>query len=545
MPPVHIPNWWKPAYDPYFLFALALISRLIVWPFSDVVDADAVSRTLIGETYLEYPGWAGDGVWPPLHMYLSGLSTLVCGGRQVGSVLVNILLGSALVFPVHAIARRLSTTVVANAVTVLVVFNTLVFRNSLQGLSEIPFLFFTACAFNSVSIAMQDTSRVGTRHAVLGGVFITLACGMRYEAWGLAVLLTVMLMVVRSWTRSLLFLVPALVFPVAWMITGQQHHGNMFSGLEQVVHWRTSAPIAHVTDNELRLRTLFFPVSILMTVSPLAVVLGLTGVCAVFIRRTGTPHWIWFTLFPVFLCIMVLKARHAELLLQHRFTMTLGLLFIPFLITGFAMVRSRLGTTLLVIAICVSSLMASRVYSGPWWSVMSTPGSATEAACIHIRMNALDELAPVPTLNTDLPDRVLRVVNAHYADRRLLVLDFFGWQQTYNVAFRSMVRPSSIVFLPDGTDPHQGLSRLNDYLSHISGFDGLLLLVNDHGYQQALPSAPDGQLLLVLATKRLLLSKLDVVDNITLYRFVVTDTKTIDHATPLPAPSSVVAAGSR
>ncbi len=546
MQPARISDRWKAAYDPYLLFTVALVARLLAWPFSEVVDADAVSRALIGETYMEYPGWAGDGVWPPLHIYLSGLSTLICGSRQIGSVLVNILLGSALVFPVHGIARRFSTTVVANAVTLVVVFNTLVFRNSLQGLSEIPFLFFTACAFNSVSIAMEDPTRIGNRHAVLGGVLITIACGMRYEAWALVVLLAAMLFTAKSWTRSAQFLLPALLFPAAWMVTGQLDHGNLFWGMEQVVHWRTAAPIVQVQDHELRLRTLFFPLSLLLTVSPLALVLGLTGCTTSFMKRTGTRlHWLWFILLPAFLCIMAQKARHAELLLQHRFTMTLVLLFIPFLIAGFALVRSRLGASLMAITICASSLLASRVFSGPWWSAMAKPGSSTDAACAHIREYTLHELAPVPKLDTDLPDRLLRVVNAHHADRRLLVLDFFGWQETYNVAFRSKVRPSSIVFLPDDADAHQGLMRLDDYLGHISGFDGLLLLVNDHPYQRALTKTPDGPLQLILATKRLRLSQLEVVDNLTLYRFDVIIRETDHYATPLPSLSFAAATGSR
>ncbi len=467
-------------------------------------------------------------------MYLSGLSTLVCGSRQVGSVLVNILLGSALAFPVHSIARRFSTAIAANAVTMVVVFNTLVFRNSFQGLSEIPFLFFTAWAFNSVSIAIQDPARSGARHAFLGGAFITVACGMRYEAWGLVVLLSVFLVAAKSWTRSLLFTVPALLFPVAWMITGQLQHGNLFAGMEQVVHWSMAAPSVHVPENELRLRTLFFPVSLLFAVSPFAVILGLAGVAASFIRRTGGGlHWMWFTLLPAFLCIMIQKARHAELLLQHRFTMTLVLLSIPFLIAGFAIVRSRLATSVLAFTICAASFLAHVVFAGPWWSVWTIPGSATEAAYAHIREHTLQELAPVPKLATALPDRILFEVNMHYAQRRLLVLDYFGWQDTYNVAFRSKVRPSSIVFLPYGADAHPGLTRMDDYLSHISGFDGLLLLVNDQAYQQALTRTPGGQIQLVLATKRLLLSTLAMVDNLTLYRFEVTE---IEPAPLLPAP---------
>ncbi|MDQ3101997.1 MAG: glycosyltransferase family 39 protein, partial [Bacteroidota bacterium] len=223
---------------PFLLFGLALVARLIAWPFSDVVDADAVTRALIGESYMSYPGWIGDGVWPPLHFYLNGSFTLLFGSRELGSVLVNVLLGSAIVFPIYFLSRRWSNDSVAIAVALLIAFDPLVFRNSLQGLSEIPFLFFFACSFNALSAAILDAPAKAERNALTAGAFITIAAGMRYEAWLLIGLLALMLVLMD---KRLLrwFLFTAVIFPMIWMITTGLAHGNLVKGLEHVLQWRT------------------------------------------------------------------------------------------------------------------------------------------------------------------------------------------------------------------------------------------------------------------------------------------------------------------
>lgn len=511
----------RPWSVPLLLFLLAFIARMVAWPHSDVVNADAVTRALIGESYMLYPGWVGDGVWPPLHFYLNGLFTVLCGSRVTGSVLVNILLGSAIVFPVFALVRRWSSSTVAAAVALIVVFEPLVFRNSLQPLSEIPFFFFSACAFNSASIALSSTSSKGARHAVLAGLFITVASGMRYEAWALIVLIAVQFVVARRWQSLLLFMVPALVFPIAWMITDHLAQGNIFQGLEQVIHWQGNAVATDVLDNELRLRTVFFPASFLLALSPLVVLLGVAGAVKTIVKNElKALGWPWLLWFPLFMVVMISKARHAELLLQHRFTMTLVLLFIPYLMLGFKSLRSKALILLLAVFFSGWGLYSSMNMTGPSWLRYSTKLPWTGNALAYIQQNTLGELKAIPALEHRTPDTLVKAIDSIHMDRKLLVLDFLGWQDTYNVAFRADIRATSVVFLPTPDAPfEQGEEHLENYLGRLNGPHGVLVLNRESAYFAHIEQRAQAGPTLALPNKILVLTPAGDVGNAAVYTF--------------------------
>lgn len=515
---------------PLVLFLFALMARLIAWPHSDVVNADAVTRALIGECYMHYPGWSGDGIWPPLHFYLNGLFTVLCGSRVIGTVLVNVLLGSALVFPVFAFVRRWSGVAVATAVTLVVMFEPLVFRNGLQGLSEVPFFFFTACAFNALSAAQSTKGRPGLTHALSAGLFLTVASGMRYEAWLLIPFLTGILMISRRWKATVVFTVSAMLFPVAWMITGQMAHGNPFTGLEQLVHWRTDMAPVEIPQSELLIRTAFFPVSFLASLSPLIVALGFgAAVWTVLRSRLGRDQWPWLLLFPIFLMIMVDKARHGELLSQHRFTMTLILLFIPYLAVGFALLRHIGWSPVIAMLIAAWSFQNSFKQQLPAWVLSASSHTRFAPATNFISAYTMGEMVAVPRLKVRWPDELVAKLSSMDLDKGILVLDFFGWQETYNVAFCADIRATSIVFLPEApSDASAGKHHLEDYLNRLQYPDGVLV-VKEHGaYANAVVSESEGMdvhqvLLIPLFSKELRLRDLGLFRDLHLYAFQTFD----------------------
>jgi 4-amino-4-deoxy-L-arabinose transferase-like glycosyltransferase len=510
-------------FIPSLLFLVALIPRLIAWPHSDVVNADAVTRALIGESYMHYPGWSGDGVWPPLHFYLNGLFAVLCGSRVTGTVLVNILLGSAIVFPVFAFVRRMSGAAVAAAVVLIVVFEPLVFRNSLQGLSEVPFLFFTACAFNSLSAAQSTARRASWGHASVAGLFLTVAGGMRYEAWLLIPLLAGILMIPHRWKTAAAFVAMAMIFPIAWMITGQVSHGDPFTGLEQLVHWRSAGVPADISEGERLLRTAFFPVSFLAALSPVIIALGIVGVAWAFLRkRLARDQWPWLMLLPIFMVIMVDKARHGELLLQHRFTMTLVLLFIPYLALGFSVLRQKATMPVIALLLAAWTFRNSFQQPVPVWFRSASNGTRFGPAVGFISDRTIGEMAAVPRLNERWPDELVATLNALHPDKDvgILVLDFFGWQETYNVAFRTDIRATSIVFLPEAQQSAvDGAHHLEDYLDRLDHAHGILVVRENGAYQSTLLTMAGGRFIMPLFTKELLLQDLGLFRNLHLYAF--------------------------
>ena len=508
---------------PLLLFLLALIARLIAWPHSDVVNADAVSRALTGEGYMRFPGWSSDGVWPPLHFYLNGLFTVLCGSRVVGSVLVNILLGSAIAFPVFAFVSRWSDDVVAIAVTVVIVFEPLVFRNSLQGLSEVPFFFFTACAFNSISAAQVATGRASLRHAAAAGLFLTVAAGMRYEAWLLIPFLLLILMVSRHRRSAAVFIAMAMTFPVAWMITGQVTHGDPFVGLGPLLHCRSGVTTPVVPTDQLLLRTAFFPASFLAALSPVVIALGIGAAALALIRKELTrEQWPWLVLFPVFLLIMIHEARRGELLLQHRFSMTLVLLFIPYLAVGLSPLKLKGWVPVIALLLAGWTFQASFEQRLPGWFRSASSHSGFGPAIGFISDNTMGEMVAIPRLKERWPDQLVAKLNAMDPDTGILVLDFFGWQETYNVAFRANIRSTSIVLLPEAqSSADDGMHRLANYLDRLKAPHGILVLRDIGAYQRTFSTDPGGRLVMPLRKNKLLLQDLGVFRDLHLYSFQV------------------------
>lgn len=78
---------------------LGFFLRLLAFPFAQVVDADATTRVLIAESWLQSPSLIYEGVWPPLHFYFNALAIAVSGERLVMPILFHIIIGSATAYP--------------------------------------------------------------------------------------------------------------------------------------------------------------------------------------------------------------------------------------------------------------------------------------------------------------------------------------------------------------------------------------------------------------------------------------------------------------
>ncbi len=179
---------------------------------------------------------------------------------------------------------------------------------------------------------------------------------------------------------------------------------------------------------------------------------------------------------------MIDKARHGELLLQHRFTMTLVLLFIPYIAFGFSLLRPKAWAPVVALLLSAWTFQNSFQQHLPGWfrtaSIHTRFGPATD----FIADYTMGEMVAVPRLNERWPDELLAKLNALHPDEGvgLLVLDFFGWQETYNVAFRADIRATSIVFLPEAqTDASAGRHHMEDYLNRLKDPPGILVVKED------------------------------------------------------------------
>ena len=209
----------------------------------------------------------------------------------------------------------------------LFLFNPLFFRYSFQVLSEIPYLFFLALTLNVVSKALETKQ---FKHVVYAGIFATLGAGFRYEFWLMIAVFTLIFILKKQYKSAFLFMFFALLFPLFWMIGNFTAHGHFFYGVTGIYNTQDILRYnANLTNIEVLKRTLFYPFSYFFSISPLLII----GLVIFFFKRIYQRSFtkiIWILPFFVMLVFYLYKTNNGTLLLQHRFSLSLLLLSIPF-----------------------------------------------------------------------------------------------------------------------------------------------------------------------------------------------------------------------
>jgi len=88
-----------------------------------------------------------------------------------------------------------------------------------------PFSFFFLAGFFAVHRSLEERSK---KWAIIGGVFFTLASGIRFENWFSTFFLTVFFLYHHQWKNGLWFLGFALLFPIFWSTSSYLSLGDPF-----------------------------------------------------------------------------------------------------------------------------------------------------------------------------------------------------------------------------------------------------------------------------------------------------------------------------
>ena len=158
----------------------------------------------------------------------------------------------------------------------------------------------------------------------------------------------------------------------------------------------------------------------------------------------------------------------------------------------------------------------------PGWFRSASSYTRFGSAIGFISDYTIGEMAAVPRLDERWPDELVAMLNVLHPDKDvgILVLDFFGWQETYNVAFRTDIRATSIVFLPEAQQSAvDGARHLEDYLNRLDHAHGLFVIREDGAYQSTLLRMAEGRIIMPLFTKELQLQDLGLFRNLHLYAF--------------------------
>jgi hypothetical protein len=215
-----------------FVFALALVLRVGLFPFAENKHGDASMRALIAERMVLDPASAAIPrtycQFGPLHTTLMRPFIALDSDAPRSSRYLSLLCGLAVFFPFLAFARRLIGEARAPLAAFALAVSPLHLQASTTASSEALYLLLWVAALERL-LAALESRKLGT--FALAGLLASLAAVTRYDAW-----LALPMVAVAAWwlTRKpapatgglVVFALAAAIFPIAWLAWGAAAGGD-------------------------------------------------------------------------------------------------------------------------------------------------------------------------------------------------------------------------------------------------------------------------------------------------------------------------------
>ena len=418
---------------------LALVVRLIILPWSQTVHADAGSRILIALGWLTNPHYITDGYWGPLHHYLNAFFLWLFPGWVIGPKALNITLATLTVLPLYGFTRNLfSNTKGAFFVALAYAFSPLVVRNSFQALAGVSYAFFVV---SSMYFLSEGLKKGDLRNAAFAGLAITLAAATRYEAWVIIAAFTLVGLLHKQFKFTTVFWLAAMLFPGTWMIGNQLEFGDFLYSVNQNDVWNIQMEGINDKVDSVKLieRIVFFPMSFMLIVSPIATVLLLFGLgWAILKKKLSKEQVIWIVPFLVMAAIFVQKAYVGTLMMQHRFTLTWMILLLPFLALVFIHPKWQNAKSILLIVSVLTAIPLS--FTWVYWQHTKYLGQTNLAFALdELTIGMSHEIEAIPLLRSEVTEQLVAEIKKNSIPNHGLILDFMGWDKTCYTATRSEI----------------------------------------------------------------------------------------------------------
>lgn len=422
-----------------YVFLLLLV-KLFLLPIVHPIDADGISRVYASLQWAENPFIIKTGNWPPLHFYLVGTALKVYNNPFYTPLLVNVFLSLFTLFPLYFLIRRLFNERTALLMILIFSLSPIVFRLSLLALAETPAIFFMV---SGASILAKGIIENKNRYIIGAGLLITIAGGFRYESWIIAPLVTLIIAWRFSLKQALLFMLPALLFPLYWLTSNYFESDNMFSSFTWAAEAVETNKINSL-DAFLR-RIWFYPLSLVFAFGPFAFYFFIKELVKVVKSRKQNKNAYWFfVLFLAVFMFFLINCLRGSLLTQHRFTVTLYLLSFPFLGYYFSELTKHTFRNALLFSISAFFLAF---------------GYSSKGA------------RPIPRLLKKEAVVVNDAMHKDMTDESGLIIDYWDWETTYYLAFMTRLHQQNMVILDQNSNVDEALTRVESVIDkHPTGF---------------------------------------------------------------------------
>ena len=314
----------------FLIFAGAFLVRLYILLNSDNYEGTAVGRATVAMDILRHPGFMAnfDPAFAPLHLYLVAGALCILKDPMFTPQLVSFIFGSLLIFPFYHYVRLSFNRETAIFSSLIVCLYPLHVFHSVISTAPVTFHFFL---FSSLYFFFKFKKQPSDKVAflVLSAVFLNLACMIRYEGWVFIPLLSLLLY--NNKKRHIVsFLLISMILPLVLMYLNYIRSNDPLFFLHQsdqhsrfmINFWRKSG-LKWYLFNPL----IAWPRILCETLNPYVVITGFCGLAYCLCKKKYLhPTIIFLTLFLIF----EYKAVRQTLIFDTKYSLTLGLLLIPF-----------------------------------------------------------------------------------------------------------------------------------------------------------------------------------------------------------------------
>lgn len=431
------------------LIALAFVIRLVIIPFSQVLDADATTRIFTSQKWMSNPQFISEGVWPPIHYYFTSLSIWIFNDSIIGPKVFHSLFACLTISPLFYFTRREFSQNAAWISVIIYIFSAVVLRNSFFALSGIPHAFFVASAMNFMSKSIHEDV---LKHSIFAGLCMTIASGFRYEGWLLIALFTGIYFLRKQWKKMIYFWLASMIFPIFWMIGNYITHNDIFYGLSGAYNWNIIMEGVNddVQSTEVIKRLIYFPITWVIMISPPIFLLTLLALIKkIFSRTINFKKLIWAIPFLVFLVVFIYKAYHGTLLLQQRFTISLVLLSSPLI--GHLLISWKISKKIKLWVYPVLLFLVP--FSAIWLNFPFEKGlffsENGKQAFLEVRIDAQRSIPVIPKLKDEGFIKNVELLSNNVDEKSGVIIDFISYQKIAFSVLNMKVHPNQI-YMVDG-----------------------------------------------------------------------------------------------
>lgn len=399
------------SYTPYIIGVamLLFLLKLALLPLASWTDADAVSRHLMTLDLLAEPHVMTHGNWPSLYFYFQA-AALYAMPHSWSPLVLQILLSSLAAICTFYTLKPWTSERSAFWSACVFALCPIVFRLSLMNMAETGYLFFVLLGSMLISLALAKDKWAGLW---LGGCILSIASGFRYEAFIVAVLISLFIWKNFGVKKAAVVVFASSIFLCYWGYSNYLIWNNPARSL----HWSAEAISNNeITNAEAFFRRLgWFPISLALCFGPAAWLF--------FFSKKNTLAQAWrnnrfIFLVPLFyLALSMAMCLAGSLLLQHRFTATTFLLCIP------------------LISLVVEKLTQKQILL--WLAVA--------LACTYAYPTK--GLRPVPYWHHPMVEHMSALAEKTATTHPAFIMEFYDWEASYYMLHQVNLRSKDVLFI--------------------------------------------------------------------------------------------------